>query len=325
MQPNSMKALPHSLVLLPDRDELEYATLCADIEFRAGAITRLEAEIQPLVAALEKFEWEYKARLGGLQSELRSIRHLIERLEDRTVRIHARMVADPNGVLGDLFDREELREIGELFGIEIPSTWFQAAGHDERRDRESAWRYFRGGDREGAGPEEEDESRRMRRRMKPRLPAEAERELRSLYRSLARRFHPDLCDSEHDRLRRQEMMLGINEAWHDRDLDQLRGIDRESAHEGGRDARGSFAERVLWARAECLRLDDLIAELSRKLRALRASDTFPLWFNSSLGNSVISQRATALRIDIANAHRQADEAKDAFRQALRYYASAMSA
>ncbi len=121
------------------------------------------------------------------------------------------------------------------------------------------------------------------------------------------------------------MMLRINNAWHDQDLDLLRGIDRESAHEGGRDARGSFAERVRWARAECLRLDERIGELTRRLQALRASDTFPLWFNPTLGNSVISQRATALRIDIANAHRQADEAKDAFRQALRYYATAMSA
>ncbi len=146
-QLDSMKALPHSLVRIPDRDELEFAALCAGIEFRAGAITGLEAEIQPLVAALEKFEWEYKARLGHLQSELRSIGELVATLEDRTVRIHARMVADPNGILGDLFDREELREIGEMFGIEIPPTWFRAADHDERRERESAWRFFGDGHR----------------------------------------------------------------------------------------------------------------------------------------------------------------------------------
>jgi len=320
-----MKTFPHTLVRIPDRDELEYDALCAEIEFRAGVITRLDAEIQPLVAALETFEWAYKARLGRLQAELHAIRNLIGTLEDRTVRIHARMVADPNGMLGDLFDRGELREIGEMFGIEIPASWFRAADHDERRERETAWRFFGDGPQGRANPGEAEEIRRMRRKHKPRLPEKTAIELRTLYRSLARRFHPDLCDSEHDRRRRQEMMLRINSAWHNQDLDLLRGIDRESAHEGGRDARGSFAERVLWARGECLRLDERIGELTRRVQALRASDTFPLWFNPTLGKSVISQRTTALRIDIANAHRQADEAKDAFRQALRYYAAAMSA
>ena len=319
-----MNAVLTALVPLPDRAETEYAALRAEIEFRAAVIARLEAEIAPVTAALEKFEWEYRARLGGLQAELRAIRDLIATLEDRTVRIHARMVADPNGMLGDLFDREELRQIGEMFGIEIPANWFQAADHDERRERESDWRFF-GRDREDPDLEQEEERRRIRWREKRRLPKETEAELRTLFRSLARRFHPDLCDSEHDRMRRQEIMLRINEAWHHRDLHMLQRIDRESAHEGGRDARASFVERVLWARAECRRLDERIDALTRQLRALRASDTFPLWFNPSLGNSVISQRATALRIDIANAHRQEDEVKDAFRQALRYYAMAMSA
>ncbi len=318
-----MSAVLTALVPLPDRAETEYAALRAEIALRAAVIARLEAEIEPVTAALEQFEWEHRSRLGGLQAELRAIRDLIATLEDRTVRIHARVVADPNGMLGDLFDREELRQIGEMFGIEIPPSWFQAADHDERRDRESDWRFF-GRDREDPDPARAEERRRIRWREKRRLPKATETELRTLFRSLARRFHPDLCDSEQDRLRRQEMMLRINEAWHHRDLHMLQRIDRESAHEGGRDARGSFAERVLWARAECGRLDERIDALTRQLRALRASDTFPLWFNPSLGNSVISQRATALRIDIANAHRRADEVKDAFRQALRYYAMAMS-
>ncbi|CAA9565155.1 MAG: hypothetical protein AVDCRST_MAG87-1890 [uncultured Thermomicrobiales bacterium] len=313
-----------ALVPLPDRAEAEYAALRAEIEFRAAVIARLEAEIAPVTAALEKFEWEYRARLGGLQAELRAIRDLIATLEDRTVRIHARMVADPNGMLGDLFDREELRQIGEMFGIEIPASWFRAADHDEQRERESDWRFF-GRDRDDPDPAQAEERRRLRWREKRRLPKDTETELRTLFRSLARRFHPDLCDSEHDRQRRQEMMHRINEAWHEQDLQMLQHIDRESAHEGGRDARASFAERVLWARAECGRLDARIDALTRQLGALRASDTFPLWFNPSLGNSVITQRATALRIDIATAHHQADEVKAAFRQALRYYATAMSA
>ncbi len=292
-----------ALVPLPSPDEREYAILRAEQELRLAQIARLDAEIAPLVAALEKFEWDYKARLGVLQQELHGLRSLIERLEHRTARIHARLMADPNGMLGDLFDREELREIGEMFGIEIPPSWFRAseeATPDDETDH--GWNFFSG---HGFRDEGGDLSRRRRR---PRRPDAEVQEMRTLYRGLARRFHPDLADDDEDLARRQEMMLQINAAWHDQSLDALRSLERETAHEAGRSPRSSLAQRVLWLRQECLRLDRRIKALTAQLRALRASDTFPLWFNPALGNSVISQRATALRIDIATAHHHADPA-----------------
>jgi hypothetical protein len=311
-----------ALVCIPSPEQRDFAFLEAEIKFRQAHVGRLEAEIAPLLAALEKFEWEYKARLGGLQSELHTLHDLIERLEHRTVRIHARLVADPSGVLGDLFSREELNEIGEMFGIEIPESWFAPDEEIERQEREREWRTYQGTNHNQEA--EEEILRRMRRGHQRRLPEDERKELRTLYLSLARLCHPDLATDEADRSRRQELMLRINDAWHRQNIDALREIDQDRGGLLGWRTITNWAERVIWARRECVRLDQQVIALTERLQALRSSDTFPLWFNASLGNSVITQRAVTLRIDIANAHHRVDEAKEAFRQALQHYAAAVA-
>ncbi|CAN5821905.1 hypothetical protein BH20CHL3_BH20CHL3_12470 [soil metagenome] len=311
-----------SLVCLPSPEQRDFAFLDAEITLRLALIARLEAEIAPIAAALEKFEWEYRARLGDLQTELRGLHDIIERLEHRTVRIHARLVADPDGMLGDLFTRDELNEIGDMFGIEIPASWFAANEDDERKARERGWRYFRDGN---ANQDAEEEIlRRLRRGRHRRLPENERKQIRSLYLALARRCHPDLARNESDRARRQDLMLRINDAWHRQDLDALHSIEQEHGGTFGWRPFTNWAERVLWARRECVRLDEQVVALSERLRALRGSETFPLWFNPVLGNSVITQRAVTLRIDIANAHHRVDEAKESFRQALHHYAAAVA-
>jgi hypothetical protein len=313
----------YALVCLPIPEQHDFSLLEAEIRLRRVHIERLEIEIAPLIAALERFEWEYKGRLGALQVELRSIHDQIERLEHRTIRIHARLVADPDGVLGDLFTREELNEIGEMFGIEIPPSWFAREDEDERLERERAWRFHESTGRNDA--EEEDILRRMRRATRGHLPEADRQELRSLYLRLARQCHPDLASDPSDLSRRQEMMLRINEAWHAQDLHALRGIEQDRAGWLGWRSLANWAERVLWARRECARLDEQIIALTERLHSLRTNETYPLWFNPDLGSSVITQRVTALRIDIATSYHRLDEAKDAFRQALQHYAAATAA
>ncbi len=312
-----------ALVCIPPPEQRDFAFLEAEIKLRQAQIGRLESEIDPLIAALEKFEWEYKGRLGGLQRELRELLDLVERLEHRTVRIHARLVADPGGILGDLFTREELNEIGEMFGIEIPASWFAPDDEEARQERERSWRFHQSTNQNQA--EEEEILRQLQRGHRRRLPEDERKECRALYLSLARLCHPDLATDDADRTRREELMLRINAAWHDQSLEALREIEQDRAGTLGWRALTNWAERVIWARRECVRLDSRIIALTERLQALRSSDTFPLWFNPSLGNSVISQRAVTLRIDIANAHFRVDEAKEAFKQALQHYAAASAA
>ncbi len=309
-----------ALVCLPSPDEDAFAGLEAEIRLRRIHLGQLEAELAPLTTALDKFDWEYRARVGTLQRELRDLEVTIETIEHRTGRIHARLAADPDGILGDLFSRDELNEIGEMFGIEIPASWFAAEEDEERRERERAWQFFEG--TAWNSREEEELLERMRGNRKPTLPEDDRKELRRLYLSLARLCHPDLAEDDDDRNRREQLMLQINAAWHAQDLEGLRALERDRGSTLGWRALQSWAERVIWARRECARLDSQIAAMTERLQAMRASDTFPLWFNPTLGNSVITQRATTLRIDIATAHHRLDEAKEHFRQALRFYAAA---
>lgn len=311
-----------ALVSIPAPEKREFTVLEGEIRLRHLHVRRLEGEIAPLITALETFEWEYKARLGGLQQELRNLLDTIELLESRSTRIHARLAADPGGVLGDLFSPAELREIGDMFGIDIPPSWFGANEEDERQDHERDWQYFGGTSHNQA--EEEKILRRLQKQHRPHLSKDDRSALKSLYIRLARLCHPDLATDDDDRHRRQELMLRINDAWHTGNLHAMQEIERDRGAALGWRALTSWAERVIWARRECVRLDGQIIGLTERLHALRSSDTFPLWFNPSLGNSVITQRATTLRIDIANAHHRLDEARDGFRQALQYYAAAVA-
>jgi len=51
-----------------------------------------------------------------------------------------------------------------------------------------------------------------------------DQEAKSLYRALARRFHPDLAENEETRNARTKVMAEINQAYRDQDLDKLRDI-----------------------------------------------------------------------------------------------------
>ncbi len=310
-----MQSTQFALIPVPSEDEEVYSSLLLAIDSRSSRLTDLEAEVVPLLRALEKFEWQYNSMLGTLQQKLRDLRSQVEIVEDRTARIHVRTVADPNHIMGDLFNEEELREIGILFGVQLPESWFESAREVEGKRRKQR-------EDDPNDPIEEEILRRLNRDrpQRKRLPQDIEQELRSLHRSLARRFHPDLASTEAERVVCQEMMLRINAAWHEQDLIELRKIDQQSDHLDATSSQRGFVRRIHWARQECIRLDGEILELLHQLSSLRDSNTFPLWFNATLAQTVIAQRAASLRIDLANEERRMEEMKLAFRHALASYA-----
>lgn len=306
------------LVRIITDDEREYTDLTLRIGWRTDQIAALEAELGPIQHAFETFEWEYTQRVGNLAARLRTVRATTLRMEHQTARIHARLLADPSGILGDLFDRDELREIGEMFGIDVPDEWF-ASAREAHRSGGDDWDWAGEGN---AG--EEEILRGIRRNARQRLPEHYAVELRTRYLELARRFHPDLADSDDERTLRQEIMLRINHAWQCQDLEALRDIDQELEQMLPGWSADHLAHRLAWARRECERLDEKAVALLGRIRQLRASETFPLWFNSTLGRTVITQRASALRRDIEREQERLEEAKLDFKQALAHYAAAIA-
>lgn len=306
-----------NIVRVVTDEEREYIDLSLRIGWRTDQIATLEAKLAPIQRAFENFEWEYSQRIGHLAADLTSLRSTVQQLEHRTARIHARLVADPYGMLGELFDRDELCEIGEMFGVEVPEEWLAAARssrHDPGRDRHRD---------HGDSTHEEHLSREVRRINRRHLTAEKAAEVRARYRDLARRFHPDLADNDEERTMRQEIMLRINHAWQCQDLDALRALDQELDRMLPGWSTSRLAHRLAWARRECERLDAEAESLLGRIGQLQASETFPLWFNSTLGRTVITQRATSLAHDIEQERARLEDAKLAFKQALAYYAAAI--
>lgn len=305
-----------ALVFVRTPEEIEYARLRIALDVRRRRMDELEATVAPLQRAFEQFEQTYNAHLEPAQRALREVEAEIAQCESRIARIHARIVSDPEGVLGDLFSRDELRDIGTMFDID-PVAWQewqewhdrqdagQGRGHHERANGRHRWEH---------GSDERFEPRRRR------LPASEEAELRARYRALARRFHPDLACGDEDRRYRQEMMHRVNAAWQARDLGALRALAQEAERACLDWSERPLASRLEWTRRECSRLDGVIVGLMDRLASLRASATLPLWMNPTLAETVIAQRLTYLASELERARERLDAVKQSFRQALAAFA-----
>jgi hypothetical protein len=301
-----------AIVLTRSAEEEAWHDMQATIRKRRLRIRKLQQEIRPLEEALARFERNYRIQLGGLQEELRRLRAETHTLEHRTERIHARIVSDPNDELGDIFTPEELEEIGKFFDFAIPDSWFErqeegegdpGAGDDESESFDASG--------EGWHRIEEPETQRRR---------GGHQEIKALYRSLARRFHPDLCTDAADAAYRHECMLRANHAWQQGDLDSLQELADETERLAPDWTTWTWLRRLQSARRENDRITRQISKLRRRLKELRTNETFPLWSSGGLGESLISARRKSLERDIAMAKNDLTSAQEAFRQAMEQWA-----
>ena len=143
-------------------------------------------------------------------------------------------------------------------------------------------------DQDGPDPEFEREARRKRR---PPIDPETAEALRTVYRQLAKRFHPDLATTPEERLRREEMMLRINDAFAERNLAALESIARETEREDPEFGFRPIIERLAWATLEINRLDSAIAGLESQIQTLRSSRTYEYWRATELIDDVIEKLA----------------------------------
>jgi hypothetical protein len=92
-------------------------------------------------------------------------------------------------------------------------------------------------------------------------PDDSKQELKTLYRRMARRYHPDLATDTAERERRNRLMAEINAAYSERNLDVLRALDKQPE-----DARIDEPIAVLQLR----QLQQIHAQLSRRVEELHA-------------------------------------------------------
>jgi predicted nucleic acid-binding Zn-ribbon protein len=302
-----------AIVLTRSAEEEAWHDLQITIRKRRLRIRKLQQEIRPLEEALARFERNYRIQLGGLQEELRRLRAEVHTLEHRTERIHARIASDPHDELGDLFTPEELEEIGKFFDFDIPDSWLERQGEGDA-DPDSAEFDDEKFDASGEGWHRIEEPSTQRRR------GGQMEELKILYRSLARRFHPDLCTDAADAAYRHECMLRANHAWQQGDLESLQELADETERLAPDWGAWTWLRRLQSARRENDRITRQISKLRRRLKELRTNETFPLWSSGGLGESLVSARRKSLERDIAMAKNDLTSAQDDFRTAMEQWA-----
>jgi curved DNA-binding protein CbpA len=131
-----------------------------------------------------------------------------------------------------------------------------------------------------------------------------EAELKSLYRALAKRFHPDLTSDPAEKEWRQQMMAKVNAAYAAHDLNALRALAAEPDHppEARPKTRASLLAET---QAEIERLDAVIARLEEQLDELAKSPAVQLKLEASLarfsGQNFLGQIAAELEAQIGSA------------------------
>lgn len=250
--------------LLPE--EHEYARYLAEVEARKRRAADLRAEVETLTLTLGRFEAEYQARVGVLFVELDRLRLAAAEYERRIALLTAEANADLQRVEQDV-EREFATRREEV----------RAEGEDTRR-YEQAYR---------------------REQERPRLDADAARELKRLYRELAKRYHPDLARTDEESRQREATMRRVNAAFRDGDLTALETLYREAEVVDPTFEARSTGEKLVWAIREVVRLDGVIAEVEAELAAMRASETHELWRREEAGEAVLATLVAELTAEVA--------------------------
>jgi hypothetical protein len=238
-------------------------------------------------------------------SELRELQLDLHERQERIAQLEFEL-SDTNAELGR-FEHEYERRVGILerkvrdLEADLEQARFQAA-------RRAQW-----GDRADSPDMHVDVLEQFRRTWTPRdrppepppeepVTEELKAELKTLFRALAKRFHPDLVTDPEAKRWRQKIMAKVNEAYAAQDVAALKALanKQDRAEEPVQKSR----EQVLAdMRAEVQRLDRVIVNLERNLNDLINSYTVKLMLEVTIatrqGRDLLEEMAKDLHKRIA--------------------------
>jgi hypothetical protein len=110
-------------------------------------------------------------------------------------------------------------------------------------------------------------------------------ELKTIYRQLAKRFHPDLVTDPEEKKWREKQMAKVNQAYSESDIAGLLAFD-ENIEWTPAPPRKTRVDEVTALSSEIKRLDRVIDGLERDLRELINSETVKLMLDASVARKV---------------------------------------
>lgn len=139
-----------------------------------------------------------------------------------------------------------------------------------------------------------------------------DKELKRLYRKLARRYHPDLATDPVERTYRTEKMAALNEAYGVRSLTEMQALAAEPSRRFGQDKQiGQTEDQMLIAlQQELNRIELRIRQIRSKMENLHHRDSVELSLQAKLaqrmGRDLLGEMASDLRQRIAQARTKRD-------------------
>jgi hypothetical protein len=240
----------------------ELASLQAEIEQKREFVARLEQERTDLELEIAVFEVEYNAQVKPLQDELDAVKLHIEEYEQRNELLRFR----GNRLSAMQLEAEVEMRIG--------------AHHRPAEDDYAPSPYTR----------QKWES------VSPQPGGAVKTQLKSFYRELAKRFHPDLTADEAEREARGVRMAEINEAYARGDLEALRRMAGQS------DVRPKLPPTLAELLAERDRLDALVIRLRQDIAELNRDPLMLLKIDAALARhdkrDLLAEMATDLHIQL---------------------------
>ncbi len=295
------------LASAPARRQVEQ--LQSRVAARRDEIAALDEDLEQLRATLTDFESYYHVRLAGPEDRLRRLDGLVRHLE-RWIELLRAAPRDQVPRQGARLDQRRAQEAAHLFADrrkleEAAEAGTQGAGRAPPSSAAGAAGGAAGAEA-GRPPRGED-------------PAA----LKRAYRALVRRFHPDLAESEEERLRFGAFMHRIISLYRDGDVARLQALaertadpEQELADLPLPDRVRRLEQRLAWFAVVRQNLEDERAELE-------ACDLYRLWRRAEDARArgpdlfaalaaEMQERLGRRRADVAWAYRELEEAVKRF-------------
>jgi hypothetical protein len=241
--------------------------LQAEIEQKREVVARLEQERADLELEIATFEQVYNAEVRPLQTELDAVELHLAEYELRNELLRFR---------GNQLSASQLEAEVEL---RLRARRMRAETDFPPPHIRTKWEAAQAAQSIVSEPD-----------------ATAKVELKSLYRELAKRFHPDLAADDAERESRGARMAGINAAYALGDLESLRRSATESY------VRPQLPPTLTELLAERDRLDALVVRLRQDIAELNRDPLMLLKIDAALarhdGRNLLAEMATNLHIKL---------------------------
>jgi len=236
-----------------------------------------------------------RARIGNLRDELATVAADLEQLRSTLMAFESRYDARI-GVLMVEVDRAEL----EIAILRRRTAALQESVEAWRQIEATIEREF-AAERERVGAEAREASGARRRvdDMPPPPEPEVANAIRTQYRKLARKFHPDVANDDEQRDRHERVMRRINVAMEMNDLGTLLDLEGEMPEADTETPGPTRGARVAWSTAEIARLEVALAKRLGDLAALRATSLHQLWQRVEREPALLDRLESELREELA--------------------------